>query len=91
MLLAMCCVLGIIYIFITRPYMTLASQKHLTALDMGPLYQKLVHKLEIWSSDINSLWCGEDSFCLKDEDIILQENRQFFKDIVEKDVVGQVL
>ena len=41
------------------------------------------------SSDINSLLCGEDSFCLKNEDIILQENRQSFKDIVEKEVVGQ--
>ena len=54
--------------------MTLASQKHLTAFDMGPLYQKLVYRLEIWSSDINSLLCGEDSICLKDEDIIVQEN-----------------
>ena len=51
---------------------------------MGPLYQKRVCKLEIWSSDINSLLCGEDSFCLKDEGIFLQENRQFFKDVVKK-------
>ena len=58
---------------------------------MGPLYQKLVHKLEIWASDINSLLCGEDSFCLKDKGIFLQENRQSFKDIVEKEVVGQIL
>ena len=91
MFLAMCCALGIIYISITRPYMTLASQKHLTALDMGPLYQRLVHKLEIWSSDINFLLNGEDSFCLKDEGIFLQENRQSFKDVVEKESVGYVL
>ena len=72
--LAMCYVLGNIYISITRPYMTLASQKYLTAFDMGHLYQNLVYRFEIWSTDINSLLCGEDRFCLKDEDILIQEN-----------------
>ena len=59
--------------------MTLTSQKYLTALDMGPLYQKLIHKLEKCSSDINSLMCGDNSLCFKDEDIFLQANRQFFQ------------
>ena len=71
--------------------MTLASQKYLTALDMGPLYQKLIQKLEKWYSDINSFLCGDDSLCFKDEDIFRQENRQFWKDIVVKEVVGRFL
>ena len=53
MLMSLCRVLGIIYVCITNPYFEEAMSPNITAIKMGPVYTKLINKLQKWIKDVD--------------------------------------
>ena len=89
-MMSLCRVLGIIYVSITEPYWEAVLKPNISAIEMGPVYNRLVDCLDKWAKDIEPLLEGKEYLNIN-EMPVHGDHAYLFKETEEQELVKKVL